>query len=98
LKGSVGRHCGQDGCIRMGCPLTKPALLIRSVPASLLLVSAAVGSVVLIGITTVALIPLLIGVGLVAAWVVSLALAGWAAIEGLAAIERWFENDNRFQR
>jgi len=96
--GSVWRRRGQDGVIRFGGPLTKPALLIRSVPASLLLVSAAVGSVVLIGITTVALIPLLIGVGLVAAWVVALVLAGWAAIEGLAAMERWFENDNRVQR
>jgi hypothetical protein len=96
--GSVWRWPGQDGGIRFGGPLNQPALLIRSVPATFLLVSAAVGSVVLIGFTTVALIPLLIGVGLVAAWVVSLVLGVWAAIEGLAAMERWFENDNRFHR
>jgi hypothetical protein len=31
-------------------------------------------------------------------WVVALLLLGWAGIEALAALERWFENDPRFHR
>jgi hypothetical protein len=54
--------------------------------------------VVVIGFTTLALVPLVLGVGLVAAWLMALALLSWAGIEGMAALERWFENDPRFQR
>jgi hypothetical protein len=53
---------------------------------------------VVIGFTTLALVPLLIGLGLLAAWLVAALLMGWAGLEGLAAIERWIENDPRFQR
>lgn len=65
---------------------------------SLLLFSAAVGSVVLVAVAAVTLVPLLVGALLVAGWLLALLLLGWAAIEGLAAVERWFENDPRFHR
>lgn len=79
-------------------PLAKPALLIRPLPASLALVCMAVGAVMVIGLTTLKLVPLLLGLGLLAAWLVAALLLGWAGLEGLAAIERWIENDPRFQR
>ncbi len=82
----------------MDRPLAKPALRIPPLPASLALVFTAVGAVVLIGLTTLALIPLLVGLGLLAAWLVAALLLGWAGLEGLAALERWIENDQRFQR
>jgi hypothetical protein len=71
---------------------------IRPLVASLTLVCTAVGALVVIGFTTLALVPLLFAVGVVSAWVLALLLLGWAGIEGLAALERWFENDSRFQR
>jgi len=58
----------------------------------------AVGSIVLIGVTTLAMVPVLIGVGLFLSWLVAALLLGWAGIEALAALERWIENDPRFQR
>ncbi len=79
-------------------PLAKPVLRIHPLPASVALVSMAVGAVVLIGLTTLALVPLLLGLGLLACWLVAALLLGWAGVEGLAALERWFENDPRFQR
>ena len=53
---------------------------------------------VVIGFTTLALVPLLLSVAVVGAWLLALLLFGWAGIEGLAALERWFESDSRFQR
>jgi hypothetical protein len=79
-------------------PLAKSAALMRPLPASLALVTMAIGTMVLIGITTVALVPILIGLALVMAWLVAALLLGWAGIEGLAALERWIERDARFQR
>jgi hypothetical protein len=58
----------------------------------------AAGAVVLIGFTTLALVPLLLGLGLLAAFLVGALLLGWAGLEGLAGLERWIENDPRFQR
>ncbi len=78
--------------------VTKPVLRLAPLPASLALVCTAVGAVVVIGFTTVALVPVLLFVGFVAAWLLAALLVGWAGIEGLAALERWFENDSRFQR
>ncbi|MEI6031094.1 MAG: glypican [Synechococcaceae cyanobacterium ELA739] len=71
---------------------------IRPLVASFALVCTAVGAVVVIGFTTLALVPVLFAVGVVGAWLLALLLLGWAGIEGLAALERWFENDSRFQR
>jgi hypothetical protein len=78
--------------------LAKPALRLRPLPASLALLTMAVGSIVLIGVTTLAMVPVLIGVGLFLSWLVAALLLGWAGIEALAALERWIENDPRFQR
>jgi hypothetical protein len=78
--------------------VTKPVLRLAPLPASLALVCTAVGAVVVIGFATVALMPVLLFVGFVAAWLLAALLVGWAGIEGLAALERWFENDPRFQR
>ena len=78
--------------------MAKLALRIPPLPASLALVCMAVGAVVVIGLTTLALVPLLVGLGLLAALLVSALLLGWAGLEGLAAMERWIENDPRFQR
>lgn len=66
--------------------------------ASLVLLCAAVGSIVLAGFAAVALIPVVFTLAVVLGWVAALLLFGWAAIEALAALERWFENDPRFRR
>jgi hypothetical protein len=58
----------------------------------------AIGAVVLIVLTSLALVPLLLGLGLLVCWLVASMLLAWAGVEGLAALERWFENDSRFQR
>lgn len=71
---------------------------VRPLPASLWLVSAGVGAVVL-GITaTMALVPVVIGVGLLAVFLVAALLMGWAGLEALAALERWMERDARFKQ
>ncbi len=79
-------------------PLAKLSLRIPPLAASLALVCMSVGAVVVIGLTTLARVPLLLGLGLLAAWLVAALLLGWAGLEGLAALERWMENDPRFQR
>jgi hypothetical protein len=66
--------------------------------AGLVLLCAAIGSIVLAGFAAVALVPVVFTVVVVFGWLVALLLLGWAAIEGLAALERWFENDPRFHR
>ncbi|MFM7312713.1 MAG: glypican [Cyanobium sp.] len=66
--------------------------------ASLLLLSAAVGAVVLTAVLAVALIPLVFTTTVVLGWLAALLLLGWAAIEGLASLERWLEHDPRFHR
>ncbi len=71
---------------------------VHPLPASLLLLSAGVGAVVL-GITaTMALVPVVIGVGLLAVFLVAALLMGWAGLEALAALERWMERDARFKQ
>lgn len=66
--------------------------------ASLVLLCAAVGSIVIAGFAAVAVIPVVFTLVVVLGWLGALLLLGWAAIEGLAALERWFENDPRFHR
>lgn len=66
--------------------------------AGLVLLCAAVGSIVLAGFAAVALIPVVFTVVVVIGWLAALLLLGWAAIEAMAALERWFENDPRFHR
>lgn len=66
--------------------------------AGLVLLCAAIGSVVLAGIAAVALIPVVFTVAVALGWVTGLLLLGWAGIELMAALERWFESDARFRR
>ncbi|MEB3322015.1 MAG: glypican [Synechococcaceae cyanobacterium] len=78
--------------------MIRPLPQLRPLPASLALVSMAVGAVVLVGVGTVLLVPLVVLIGMVAAWVLAALLLVWAGIEALAAFERWVERDSRFQR
>jgi len=71
---------------------------IRPLVATMALLCTAVGAIVVISFTTLALVPVLLAVGVVGAWLLAFILLAWAGIEGLAALERWFENDSRFQR
>ncbi len=79
--------------------LVRPS--IQTVPSGLatcLLLSAAVGFPVLMGLAVFTLIPLLFLLGSIVFWIVSTLLIGWAGIEVLAACERWIERNPRFQR
>ncbi|APD48386.1 glypican [Synechococcus sp. CS-602] len=78
--------------------MARAGLSLRPLPASLALLCAGVGAMVVVGFLTVALLPLLMGAGLLLALLVGAVVFGWAGIEGLAAFERWIENDPRFQR
>ena len=71
---------------------------IPPLAASLVLLCAAVGSVVLAGVAALAVIPVVFTLAVALGWVAALLLLGWAGIEALAALERWFENDPRFHR
>ncbi len=77
----------------MSAPLALPSL-----PASILLASAAIGCIVLTGLAALTLIPLLVLLGGFVLWIVASLLLGWAGIEALAACERWMERHPRFQR
>lgn len=74
------------------------ALRIRPLPASLLLVSVAIGATILVSLMMLTLVPLVLLVGGLVLWMVVSLILGWAGIEVLAACERWMERDPRFQR
>ncbi|MEB3304457.1 MAG: glypican [Cyanobium sp.] len=74
------------------------ALNIPSLPAGLLLVATALGAMLLASFILVTLVPLVLILGGIATSIVVMLLLGWASIEGLAAFERWMEQDPRFQR
>lgn len=76
----------------------KPVLRIPPLPASLALLGTALAVVPVIGIATLALLPLVAVGALLVGWVVVSLLLAWAGIEGMAALERWLERDPRFQR
>jgi hypothetical protein len=78
-------------------PPSRP-IKIAPLPASLLLIATALGSIVLTGIAVVTLVPLVVVVGGMAVALVATLLLGWAGIEALAAFERWMDHDPRFQR
>ena len=76
----------------------KTFLQRRPVQATALFVCSAVGAVVVLGAVALALLPVAVGlVGLAVALVCSL-LVAWGAIEGMAVLERWLENDPRFHQ
>jgi hypothetical protein len=82
--------------------VSRPSLLaplaLPPLPTSLLLVSSAVGIMVLSALAALTLIPLLVLLGGFVLWIVVTLLLGWAGIEALAACERWMERHPRFQR
>lgn len=78
--------------------MLRPLLRLRPLPASVALVSMAVGAMVILLVTALTFIPLLVGAAVVTAWIAALLLFGWAGIEALAALERWVESDPRFKR
>ncbi len=78
--------------------MAKLSLPLRSFPGVLVVTCAAVGALVLAGLSILALTPVLIGLVAVAAWLVASLVLAWLGIEAMAALERWFENDRRFQR
>lgn len=59
---------------------------------------AAVGAMVVIPLVALAAIPVLVATILTAGGVLVFGLTIWASIEGLAALERWLETDQRFQK
>jgi len=73
-------------------------LQIRPFRAGVLAVCTAVGGLVITFAVSLALIPLAVGVGALLVWISVALILGWVAIELLAALERWFENDSRFQQ
>lgn len=79
-------------------PVSKPVLRLNPLAASLVLVCSGVGAVVLGTLTLFTIVPVLLGLGLLACWIVAILLVVWGGIEALAALERWMERDSRFQR
>jgi hypothetical protein len=78
--------------------MTRTGLSLRPLPASLALICAGVGAIVVISFLSFAILPILLGTGLLLALIAGAVVFGWAGIEALAALERWIENDPRFQR
>jgi hypothetical protein len=71
---------------------------LRSVPGVLTLACTAIGAALLLGVSVLVLTPVVIGLGVVIAWLFASLLLAWLGIEAMAALERWFENDSRFLR
>lgn len=71
---------------------------LRSLPGVLTLACTAIGALVVAGVVVVTLAPVVLGLAALVLWLaISLVLA-WLGIEAMAALERWLENDPRFQR
>ena len=71
---------------------------IRPLRDGVLAVCTVVGALVITLAVSLALIPFVVGVGALVIWLALAIILGWAGIELMAALERWFENDPRFQR
>ncbi len=76
----------------------RSGLSLRPWSASLLIVCAGVGAMVVISALTLAMVPVLIVSAVVLALLIGALACGWAGIEALAALERWIESDARFHR
>jgi hypothetical protein len=63
-----------------------------------LAICTVVGALVITLAVLLAFVPLVLGVGAFVVWLALALILGWAGIELLAALERWLENDPRFQR
>jgi len=75
-----------------------PVLRHPALQRGMLIACTAVGAVVLFAAATLALLPLVMAAVVFGVMVVAALLIGWGGIEGMAALERWLENDARFQR
>ena len=78
--------------------MVKPVLRHPTLQRGVLIACTAVGAVVLFAAVSLALLPLVIAAVVFGVLVVAALLIGWGGIEGMAALERWLENDARFQR
>lgn len=88
----------QNGNVFRSPTDVKPVLRLSPLQMSLVLVCSAVGGLVLTGLVALTLLPVLVGLGFLAVWVVAVLLLGWAGIEALAAFERWLETSPRIRR
>lgn len=70
----------------------------RSLPGVLTLTCTVIGALVVAGVLVVSLAPVVLGLAALVIWLGISLVLGWLGIEALAALERWFENDPRFQR
>jgi hypothetical protein len=64
----------------------------------LTLACTAIGALVVAGVVVVTLAPVVLGLAALALWLAISLLLAWLGIEVMAALERWLENDPRFQR
>jgi hypothetical protein len=71
---------------------------LRSLPGVLTLTCTAIGALVVAGVLVITLAPVVLGLAALALWLAISLVLGWLGIETMAALERWFENDPRFQR
>jgi len=78
--------------------VVKPVLRHPALQRGMLIACTAVGAFVLFVAATLALLPLVMAAVVFGVMVVAALLIGWGGIEGMAALERWLENDARFQR
>ena len=87
-----------DGIRRPLPSVTKPVLRPPSLRQGVLLLCTGIGAIVLFTGVSLTLLPVLLAGGFIAVWIVAALLVGWGGIELMAALERWFERDHRFQR
>jgi hypothetical protein len=78
--------------------VVKPVLRHPALQRGMLIACTAVGAVILFAAATLALLPVVMAAVVFGVMVVAALLIGWGGIEGMAALERWLENDARFQR
>jgi hypothetical protein len=76
----------------------KSSLQRRPLQTGLVILCSSVGALVLISAVGLTLLPLVAAAGLMLVWLVLILGLGWLGIEALAALERWLEQDPRFQR
>ena len=78
--------------------MLKSSLQRRPLQTGTLILCSCLGALVLLGIVSMVLVPLVFTAGLVVVWVALTLLVAWGGIEVMAAVERWLERDPRFQR
>ena len=71
---------------------------IHPLVACVALLCTGVGALVITAVLALAAVPVVVGLLVLAGWILALLLFGWALVEGLAALERWMARDSRFRR